>query len=576
MRFLAILLSSVLVLQAQQAVPAPPQPAQQTAPGAPQPAKPVTIGEGATATMNADIANKTTPWVGTGEYIRKTFKINDTAINIAGPVRLRDFIADGKLTLSLRNYLELVLANNTDIAITRLNLELPQNAIQRAFSVFDPTVISSFGATRATTPATNQLQGAAVVSNLNQPFSVRYQQTLPFSTQVYTTYNWSKLSTNDTFAIYNPAYTDTWQMGFTQPLLRNRGTYITKLPITVARASKAQQDVSFQDTLLRSMVTAENAYWDVINARERIRVQKEAVKLAQASLDRTRLEIKLGATSELEVFQPEQNAATQQIALTQFEYALRQNEDILRRQIGADLDPAIRELPIVLTEDVTRQPDDTQYDREKMVTMALDRRPDLRAQQLTKQVNELNIQSALNLLKPNLNATGYYQTYGRGGPGYVRNVFVPGSPIDAFNMMGRFDYPTYNFGVTLNLPLRDHTASANLADAVVNQRLAALRERTIQQTVRQDVLTAVTNVEASREGVKQALIVRDYSRKRAEADQKRYDLGVINIFYLLASQNDLTTAESNVVTQVVTYRRNVLTLQQRLGTLLDDKGIVVQ
>jgi outer membrane protein TolC len=106
--------------------------------------------------------------------------------------------------------------------------------------------------------------------------------------------------------------------------------------------------------------------------------------------------------------------------------------------------------------------------------------------------------------------------------------------------------------------------------------LAALRERTIQQTVRQDVLTAVTNVEASREGVKQALIVRDYSRKRAEADQKRYDLGVINIFYLLASQNDLTTAESNVVTQVVTYRRNVLTLQQRLGTLLDDKGIVVQ
>jgi outer membrane protein TolC len=211
-----------------------------------------------------------------------------------------------------------------------------------------------------------------------------------------------------------------------------------------------------------------------------------------------------------------------------------------------------------------------------MVTMALDRRPDLRAQQLTKQVNELNIQSALNLLKPNLNATGYYQTYGRGGPGYVRNVFVPGSPIDAFNMMGRFDYPTYNFGVTLNLPLRDHTASANLADAVVNQRLAALRERTIQQTVRQDVLTAVTNVEASREGVKQALIVRDYSRKRAEADQKRYDLGVINIFYLLASQNDLTTAESNVVTQVVTYRRNVLTLQQRLGTLLDDKGIVVQ
>ena len=40
--------------------------------------------------------------------------------------------------------------------------------------------------------------------------------------------------------------------------------------------------------------------------------------------------------------------------------------------------------------------------------------------------------------------------------------------------------------------------------------------------------------------------------------------------------NDLTTAESNLVNQNVLYKRNVLTMQQRLGTLLQDRGLVIQ
>ena len=95
----------------------------------------------------------------------------------------------------------------------------------------------------------------------------------------------------------------------------------------------------------------------------------------------------------------------------------------------------------------------------------------------------------------------------------------------------------------------------------------------VQQT---DVLNAITQVESSRANVKLAKIAVDYSIKRAEADQKRYDLGVITLFFLLSSQTDLTNAQSNLVNQSVQYRRNLLNLQQRLGTLFDDKGVVLQ
>ncbi|MBI4890065.1 MAG: TolC family protein [Acidobacteria bacterium] len=573
MRLLAVILSTTLVLPAQQAQPGAtaPAPAQTTTSTA-QPA----ASSGAVTKMALVADSTQAPWVGTGAWMRQVFSPGDTRVTIEGPVHLKDYVIDGKLTLSLKAYLDLVVANNTDVAVQRLSIETPKNAIQRAFGVFDPTINSSFAATRATTPATNQLQGAAVVSSLNQPFSLRFQELLPTSTTVFSQINWTKLGTNDTFAIYNPSYTNTWQMGFTQPLLRNRGAYITKLPITIARATRRQQDYSIADAILRLFVTAEGAYWDVVSARENLKVNIAALELAKKSLERTNREIELGATSELERFQPEQNAATAQINVTRTEFQLRGFEDVLRRHMGADLDPDVRNLPLVLTEDVTKAPDNSPLDKDQLVQKAMENRPDLKATKVGIDINDLQIRNALNSLKPNLNLNASYQSYGRGGPGYRLGQPFPGGPGDAWSQMLDFDYNTWNFGLTLNLPLRDRANSANLADAAVNKRLASLRERSLQQLVRQDVLNAITSVESSREGVRLAQIAVDYAQKRADADQKRYDLGVINIFFLLSAQNDLTTAQSNLVNQNVNYKRNMLTLQQRLGTLLDDRGIVIQ
>ncbi|NWF84764.1 MAG: TolC family protein [Bryobacteraceae bacterium] len=572
MRFLATFLAAALIVPAQQVQPGTPAPKPEGAT--------VKLGEGASSRIDGPLGDVHAPWAMTGSWFRTYFGATDTRVVLEGPVRLKDYVVDGKLTLSLRAYLDLVVANNTDLAIQKLTLEVPKNAIQRAFGVFDPTLTSNFSATRATTPTTNQLQGALVLSTLNQPFNARYQQLLPTSTTVFSQLNWSKNSTNDTFQLFNPAYTNTWQMGFIQPLLRNRGKYITKLPITIARAQLNQQTFNTVDQIQRLILTAENAYWDVVSARERLKVQEQALALADAALKRAQRELELGATSPLEIFQPQQNYATAEIALTQVKYQLSIAEDSLRRQIGADLDPEVRKLPIVLTEEVKPEIEEATPDTETAIQTAMTNRPDLKAARTALDINDLQIQNALNAVKPLLNLQGSYQTYGRGGPGYVRQVtpplFVPGGPGDAWGQLFGFDYNTFAFSLNLNLPLRDRAGAANLADATVNKRLNALRERSLEQQIRNEVLTAINQVENSKASVRLAQVALDYAQKRADADQKRYDLGVINIFFLLSAQNDLTTAQSNLVNQTVQYRRNALTLQQRLGTLLQSRGIVIQ
>ncbi len=205
----------------------------------------MTLAAQVTSKMNSALDGYSAPWLGSANYWKKNFGHMDKSVTLRPPIKLKDFVVDGKLRLSLRDYLDLVVNNNTDIGIQRLTLETPMNAIQRASAIFDPTLTASYGATRAETPATNQLQGANVVSSLSQPFSIRTQQLTPFSTSLFSQLNINRNSTNDSFQTFNPSYTPTWQMGFIQPLLRNAAATSRSCPLRSPRRSASRRSTAF-------------------------------------------------------------------------------------------------------------------------------------------------------------------------------------------------------------------------------------------------------------------------------------------------------------------------------------------
>jgi outer membrane protein TolC len=323
----------------------------------------------------------------------------------------------------------------------------------------------------------------------------------------------------------------------------------------------------------------------VVGARESVRVAQESLKLADTALTRARRELELGASSPLDIFQPEQSYANAQLSLTQARYALEQSENALRMQMGADLDPKYRDMPIVLTEVVTPPPTSA-MDKEKLVEQAMRTRQDLKSTRQSLDVDDLSIRQANDNLRPNLSLSGQFGSSGTGGPQYVRqDVFgggsqivsvLPGGVTDALGQMFGFGLPTYGFGLTLNLPLKNHVAAANLADATVSKKLDAYRLRSAEQGVRLQVLNAITNVENSRASVELAKTARDLAQKRVDAEGKKYELGIDTIFFLLTAQTDLTTAESQLVNQTINYRLSQLALLRALGTLLEERGIAVQ
>ena len=118
--------------------------------------------------------------------------------------------------------------------------------------------------------------------------------------------------------------------------------------------------------------------------------------------------------------------------------------------------------------------------------------------------------------------------------------------------------------------------AADMADAVVRKRQDALTLRTTQQGVRLDILNGITNVESSKESVKLAKIAQDYAQKALDAENKKYELGTELSQNVLLAQNALAQAASTVVTNQIALRKNLLNLWVKIGTLLDERGIVIQ
>jgi outer membrane protein len=274
----------------------------------------------------------------TPSYFRETFAPIQTRVELKDPIKLRDFLVNDKLELSLKSYLELVMANNTDIQLQFLTIESPKNAITRALSTWDPNATASFNNQRSTAASVSALTGANTLESLSQPVNFGFSEVLPTGMQYNVNYSASKSTTNSSFATLNPSLSSALNINFSQPLLRNRGAAVTRLNLMMARSRYRIAGSTLKSNLIQLVSSAENAYWDVVNARENLRVAENARKLAEDSLALSQKELELGAISPLDIYNPQQQLANAELGVSQARFSLAQTEHALRKQMGADLD----------------------------------------------------------------------------------------------------------------------------------------------------------------------------------------------------------------------------------------------
>src|SRR5437899_2957563 len=292
---------------------------------------------------------------------------------------LQDHVSNGKLVLSLDDAIRLALVNNTDIRFDRSQIEFAQDSLHRAHGPFDPLVTSSFADSRSKTPAITQTQGAAIPDQLVQTTVFGFAQTFQTGTNFQISFNAGKLSDNNSQDLVNPSISTRLQFTVTQPLLRNFGLFPNRAPILIAQRNLRQARDSFQGEVNDIILRAVGNYWSVVLTRESLVVQRKSLEEAQKSYDHDKKALGLGALPPLDIYRSESQVASRRVGVIQAEYALKQSADIFRRDIGADLDPAIRALDLDLTDQPAPLGDLPAMDVATALARALANRPELEA-----------------------------------------------------------------------------------------------------------------------------------------------------------------------------------------------------
>ena len=488
----------------------------------------------------------------------------------------KPYVQDGKIRLSLRDAILLTLENNSNIQIQETQIETQKFSLLGAHQLFDPALQSSLDINRYSYPGYSQLQGIsqssnAVLNTLSQAGQIKYTQTFVTGTNIVVGLSSSKSSTNSSFYYFNPYFSTSLNLQFTQPLLRNAGRFANTAPLKIARRGLAESKATFEAEVNDALFQVISQYWSAVQARGALDVQQRALQLAEVSFQRDKRALELGALPPLDISRSESEVASRKVQQIQAAYALTQMEEALRITIGADQDAEFRTLELELTENPEPTGDLANVNMDEVLRQALSERPEIAASADALAGDDISIRLARNQLKPDLSLTGFYQSDGLGGNQYdllTGKLTSAGGLGTSFNQLFNFGYPGYGGTLTLNLPIKNRAAQGRLGSAQVVRTRDLYNERLVQEQITRQVRDAVHQLDQAKLSVAAAMTSFELAIKSLAADQRKFELGAETNFFVLDSQERLAQAELVLLQARVNYQEALAAINHASGRLL--------
>jgi outer membrane protein len=485
---------------------------------------------------------------------------------LSTPEHLRNYLADGKLRLSLQDAVVLTLENNSQVRIEETQVESAKVNLLGSHSPFDPIVTSSYSVNSTTSLPLTLLQGTST-ANVNttvQNASVNYSETFWTGTNVQVGFNSSNVFSNNYYYYVNPAVSSFLNFQVTQPLLRNGWWFANTAPLVIARRNLEESRAAFSAQVSGNILQAVSQYWAVVEARGNLEVAQRSQDAAETTYKRDKRALELGALPPLDIYRSESQVASRRVAVIQGEYALKQAEDALRMTIGADLDPYFQALDLELTEKPEPDGELRTIDTASAVQTALTKRPEMQAVRDALSIDGTRIRVAHNQLLPELDFTGQYASNG------VNSKFVNSLPVmtSSVGQLFGFGYPTWAGQLSLTLPIGNRAAKAQMGSALVSRRNDLYSERQTSEQVQLDVKNAVHQLEQAKLSIAAGKEALDLAKKNTAAEQRKYELGQGTIFLVLEAQTEQATAEQTLLQAQVGYQLAVAGVDYATGELL--------
>jgi outer membrane protein TolC len=468
--------------------------------------------------------------------------------------------------LSLEDCVQSALEKNLDLRIARYNPPMALADLKAAYAGYDP----GFSASGA---HNYSMSGGGFNPSFGFPIPATTSDQNAFKSGLGGLTPWGlNYSLNGNVSethvmndINSPSDSGSASISLTQPLLKNFWIDATRLNIKVARNRIKYSELGLKLNIMTVATTVEQAYYDLIYARENVTVQEKAVELATQLVVENKTRVTIGALAPLDEKQAEAQAASSQATLIAARSSLAVQANTLK-QLITDNYAAWEKIELEPTAPL-KAPVQV-FDRQISWSRGLTERPDLLQAKLDIERQGVTIKYNYNQLFPELDLVG---TYGHGAGGGDIGDFS-----QALYQMGDGSRPFYSYGAQLTFPIGNTGARANYKKSKLAMEQYGVALKKLEQSIMTTIDNDINQAQSSYQQVAATRAAREYAADALDAEQKKLQSGKSTTYTVLQMQRDLTTARGNEIQALAAYNKALAQLSLDEGSTLKRLSINVE
>ncbi|MEA2166330.1 MAG: outer membrane protein [Thermoanaerobaculia bacterium] len=472
------------------------------------------------------------------------------------------------MRLSLDDAIHTTLEKNIGVQLQRYDLGMAGAQVLGAYGVFDPFASATLNHSSSQSPATSQFVSTG---GTQTQANVSLRDTIPTGGTFLLSNTNLRRTTSNGGALFSPEFDTGLGFTFTQPLAKNFGVDITRRGITIARDNLGISREAFKVVLLDTTSAVEQAYYDLIYARRFVDVVREALFLARDQSRITQIRIDVGASAPLDILQPRVQIATGEENLINAVAAVRAAEDRLRALLNVAPDEWDR--PIIPTDSLGYTPMTVNIN--EAVARAYELRPEIKEQQITTDIRKVTYNYARNQVLPQVDLNLGYNLAGVAGTPVSTTFGSSSNFSNAVNQIVRNDFPGWNVGMTIGVPIFNFAARAEKTRARLDMELSQAAEAQSRQNIDVDVRTAARAIDTAAKNIFAAKTAREAAEENVSAERKRYENGMSTNFQVLQIQQQLSDSRGAELRALVSYNKAIAAYHRAVGDLLATRNISI-
>jgi len=469
-------------------------------------------------------------------------------------------------SLSLQESIEMALNFNLDLEIERFEPEMAFYRIGMSYGGYDPQLQLGGNTGETTEPGGLDAE--------NRPFPSTKSQADQFNAGLggflSTGLRYDVIGTVDDrdvkraggFNLYDLNTRGLVNIEVSQPLLKNMWIDERRMNIRINKKLLKMTELRLLEQIMLVVTQVEEAYFNLIFARENVTVQEEALGLAERLLAENRKRLEVGALAPLDEKQSQSQVAARKADLIEARRALSMQENLMKSLLTNDYASwhARRLLPAGKLEAIAQV-----FSLQDSWSKAMSQRPDLRGMRTDLERQAIVIKFDRNQLFPSLDLVG---SYGRAANAREYEGF--------FNGIQDNSGPRYSVGAVLRFPLGNRTARANYRVSKTQKMQLLARLKKMEQTIMLQIDDALNLAKANFQQVQATREAREFAQAALDAEQKKLENGLSTSFVVLQLQNDLTLARTNEIRALANYNQALAQLAFDEGDTLRRHGIAIQ